>query len=102
MHSPHLDLLVTSGLPLTPEQVGGLRRAARVLRTLATTLARRRPVHALIRAVRAAGGTVETRPGRVRVVLPLGVPADDRAFLCWVLRQLVRREAPSSMTRRRR
>jgi hypothetical protein len=65
-------------------------------------MSRRRAVHRLIRAVRAAGGTVETVRGCVRVALPEGVPPADRAFLRWVLRHLVPREAPGPTTRRRR
>jgi hypothetical protein len=64
-------------------------------------MSRRRPVHALVRAVRAAGGTVETVRGRVRVVLPPEVPPDNRPLLTLVLRTLVTREAPGPTTRRR-
>jgi hypothetical protein len=53
-------------------------------------MSRRRPGHALVQAVRAAGGSVRTVGGRVRVVLPPGVPHDDRPLLTLVLRQLMR------------
>jgi hypothetical protein len=64
-------------------------------------MSRRRPVHALVRAVRAAGGTVETVRGRVRVVLPPGVPRDDRALLTVVLRALMGSEATPPATQPR-
>lgn len=65
-------------------------------------MSRRRPGHALVEAVHAAGGSVRVVKGSVRVRLPLGVPADDRALLRWVLRQLGTRDAPAPPTRRRR
>jgi hypothetical protein len=65
-------------------------------------MSRRRPVHALVQAVREAGGRVETVRGCVRVTLPPGVPPDDRPLLTLVLRHLVTREAPAPTTRRRR
>jgi hypothetical protein len=65
-------------------------------------MSRRRPVHPLVRAVRAAGGTVQTVRGRVRVVLPPGVPSDDRPFLTLVLRTLLRGEQAAPPMRRRR
>jgi hypothetical protein len=65
-------------------------------------MSRHRPVHALVRAVRAAGGTVKTVRGCIEVRLPRCVPPDDRPFLTLVLRYLVTREAPAPTTRRRR
>ena len=63
-------------------------------------MSRRRAVHRLVSAVRAAGGEVETVRGRVRVMLPPGVPPDDRPLLTLVLQHLVDRAASASTRRR--
>jgi hypothetical protein len=55
-------------------------------------MSRRRGAHALVRALRAAGGEAEQVGARVRVTLPPGIPPDDRPLLRWLVRQLVTNE----------
>jgi hypothetical protein len=63
-------------------------------------VSRQRPDHALVQAVRAAGGSVRVVKGSVRVRLPVEVPSSDRPLLRLVLQHLV--EGPAPTTRRRR
>ena len=64
--------------------------------------------HALVRALRAAGGEAEQVGARVRVTLPAGIPPDDRPLLRWLVRQIVTNERfdktsdPSAWRRSRR